>query len=92
MNMLIDYELCAHHHQPANLADKILMNGTVVGGSDLSINKMGVTNLASQKIFYFHPRYGINRESNINLSDEVVLRPDDNGIFTHYTDRMDLPE
>ena len=40
-NMVIDYCLCGHHHQPANIADRILMNGCLPGGSDLSINSMG---------------------------------------------------
>ena len=83
-DMIINYELVAHHHQPANLSDKILMNGSLVGGSDLSINKMGLTNLPSQKIFYFHHEKGINRESNLYLADAVKLEPDKNGIFTAY--------
>ena len=80
--MLIDYELCAHHHQPANLAGKIYMNGSMVGGSDLSIHKMGLTNIPSQKIFYFHHKFGINRESDLQLADPVKLTPDSAGIFT----------
>ncbi len=83
-NMLIHYELIAHHHQPASIADKVYLNGSMVGGSDLSINRMGLTNLPSQKLFYFHPKKGINRESNLYLSKPVVLEADVDGIYTHH--------
>jgi len=83
-NMMIHYELCAHHHQPASIADKVFLNGSMVGGSDLSINRMGLTNLPSQKLFYFHPEKGINRESNLYLAKPVVLEPDESGIYTAY--------
>lgn len=81
-NMIIDYEFVAHHHQAANIADKMIMNGSMIGGSDLSINKMGLTDIASQKIFYFHGKHGINRESNLRLSEKVKLIPDERGIYT----------
>jgi len=83
-NMIIDYELLGHYHQPSNISDMILMNGSLVGGSELSINKMGLSNPASQKIFYFHPVHGINRESNILLSNGSKLTMDENNIFTPY--------
>jgi len=83
-NMVINYELTAHFHQPCNLSDKVLMNGSLVGGDDLSINRMGLTNLPSQKLFYFDIIHGINRESNLYLADPVQLKPDSNGIFTAY--------
>ena len=82
-NMIIHYLLCGHHHQPAAIGDsKILLNGSVVGGSELSINKMGLTNLPSQKLFYFDKKHGINRETDLHLDDPVILTPDDSGIFT----------
>lgn len=81
-DMIIDYELIGHHHQAANVADKMIMNGSMVGGSDLSINKMGLTDVAVQKIFYFHIKHGINRESNLKLSEKPKLQPDERGIFT----------
>lgn len=82
-NMMIHYQLCGHHHQPANIGDsKILLNGSLVGGSELSINRIGLSNLPAQKIFYFDKNHGINRETNIHLSDPVVLKPDEHGIYT----------
>lgn len=85
-NMMIHYQLCGHHHQPANIGDsKILLNGSLVGGSELSINRIGLSNLPAQKIFYFDKKHGINRETNIHLADPVILDPDENGIYTAHT-------
>lgn len=84
-NMIIHYELCGHHHQASNLVDRIIMNGCLPGGSEYSINTMGLTSIPSQKIFYFHPSKGINRESNLYLDSAVKLEKDKNGIFTKYT-------
>lgn len=82
-NMMIHYTLAGHHHQPANIGDsKILLNGSLVGGSELSINKIGLSNLPAQKVFYFDPHHGINRETNLHLADPVILEPDEHGIYT----------
>ena len=82
--MIIHYYLGGHHHQSANITDKILMNGCFPGGSDLAINRMSINSIPSQKIFYFHPKYGINRESNLYLDEVVKLKADKNRIFTSY--------
>lgn len=82
-NMVVNYELVGHHHQPASIGDsKVLLNGSLVGGSELSINRMGLTNLPSQKLFYFDHTHGINRETNLHLADPVQLEADDAGIYT----------
>jgi len=82
-NMVVDCELVGHFHQPANIGDsKVLLNGSLVGGSELSINRMGLTNLPSQKLFYLDKNHGINRETNLHLADPVQLEADENGIFT----------
>jgi hypothetical protein len=80
--LIINYGLYGHHHQPVNIADKIIVNGCLPGGSELSINKMGLNSLPSQKIFYFHPKNGINRETNLYLENPVKLKADKNRIFT----------
>jgi hypothetical protein len=80
----IDVELVGHHHQPLNISDRIIMNGSLPGGSELSINSMGLTNEPSQKIFYFSQHFGINRETNLHLADKIILSPDDKGIYTSY--------
>jgi hypothetical protein len=82
--MLVHYYLGGHHHQSANITDKIIMNGCFPGGSDLAINRMAINSVPSQKIFYFHPRKGINRETNIYLDEPVKLKADSNGIFTSW--------
>ena len=81
-NMIIHYEMVAHHHTPAKLGDHIFMNGSYLGGSDLSINKMGLASLPSQKIFYFHKHYGANRESDLILESPTILKASEDGIYT----------
>ena len=80
--MKIHYKLGGHFHVPSNLGDETIVNGTMVGGSDLSINKMQMACLPSQKIFYFDRDHGIHRESNVYLAEPVVLEPDEHGIYT----------
>jgi len=84
-NMIIDYMLGGHFHTSATLHDNILLNGSMAGGSDLSINKMKTAELPSQKIFYFDQKHGIHRISNIRLASPVKLTPDKNGVYTAYT-------
>lgn len=83
-NMIINYELVGHHHQATNLSDRILINGCLPGGSDLSINRMTLSSHPSQTMFYFHPNKGINRESKLYLGDPVELKPDKHGIYTSH--------
>lgn len=82
--LIVDFELIGHHHTPANLGGKIYMNGCLPGGSDLSVNKLTVATRPSQKIFYFHPKNGINRETDLHLAQPIKLEPDNKGIYTAY--------
>lgn len=83
--LVVDFELIGHHHTPANLGGKIYMNGCLPGGSDLSVNKLTVATRPSQKIFYFHPKNGINRETDLHLAQPIKLKHDDKGIYTAYS-------
>jgi len=80
--MVFDYQISGHFHQPARLGDKIILNGSIVGGSAFSVNKMGLASAPSQKIFYFHGEKGINRESDLFLGEPISLSPDQDGIYT----------
>jgi len=84
-NMPIHLFLGGHFHSPANLNDETLLNGTMVGGSDLSVNKMRVASRASQKIFYQDRDNGLHRVSNIYLSEPPNLTADKHGIYTAHT-------
>jgi hypothetical protein len=81
---VINYECIGHHHQPANIKDSMLVNGSFPGPTDLSVNQMTQGTRPSQKIFYFDPNHGINRETNVYLADPVELVGDINGIYTAY--------
>ncbi|NIW53232.1 MAG: hypothetical protein GWN17_13655, partial [Candidatus Korarchaeota archaeon] len=43
--MRIHFMCSAHNHTPANIDGKIITNGSFVGGTDLSINKMSLASL-----------------------------------------------
>jgi len=81
-NRIIDYHCVGHFHVPANLADNIIINGNMVGGSDLSINKMHSSTLPSQTLFYHDPENGVNRMSYLYLDELSELTADSNGILT----------
>jgi len=81
----IDYGLYGHFHIQSNLGDMKLINGNLVGGTEYTISQLSVTSIPSQKIWYFHPEHGINREINVRLDERKILEPDEKGIFTPYT-------
>ncbi len=81
-NMIIHYQFVGHFHQPANITDQILINGSFPGGNEFSINQLGVATRPSQKLFYFDHDHGINRETNLYLNDQWELTADEDGIFT----------
>jgi DNA-binding transcriptional regulator YhcF (GntR family) len=86
--MRINFMCSAHNHTPANIDGKIIMNGSFVGGTDLSINRMSLASLPSQKIFYFDDEHGPNRETDIHLSHPLLhkrLDEDEQGIYTAWT-------
>jgi len=56
----------------------------MVGGDPLSINVMDRASRPSQKVFYFHKVHGVNRITNIYLSEVANLSPDKYGIYTSY--------
>jgi len=84
-NMPINFYLGGHFHSPASLDDETYINGTMVGGTDLTINKMRVASRPSQSIFYLDPKHGIHRYTNLYLSDTIKLKADSTGIYTAYT-------
>jgi hypothetical protein len=79
----IDFHIMGHYHQAGEInAGQILVNGSLPGGSNLSINRMGTSALPMQKIFYFSDKHGINRTTNLILSEFPDLKPDKNGFLT----------
>lgn len=84
-NMPIHYLLAGHIHQPANIDNGyIITNGSMMGGSDLSVNKMFLASAPSQKIFLFDKNHGVHRETNIYLDEMPQLTADCNNIYTSY--------
>ena len=82
----IDYSVSAHFHTAGSIGGRLLLNGSFVGGTDLSINKLSLASMPTQKIFYFHHKYGVNRETDLYLDDKMVLEPDETGrIISSYS-------
>jgi hypothetical protein len=83
--IIIDYFLRAHNHTSGILdGGKVINNGCVVGGSDLSINKMNVNSGAMQWAWYFHQKHGINRMTELHLDRKPKLEFNENNIATPY--------
>jgi len=83
-DMIINFLVVGHFHDEARFHN-VIVNGTMVGGSDLSINKMNISSVPSQKMFYFDKKWGINRESTLVLDRQPELKADNNGIFTAWS-------
>lgn len=91
-NRVMDYTCVGHFHQPGNLSDTIFINGTMVGGSSLSINKMACSGRPSQEMFYFDNNHGINRKSTIYLADRIEMIADNNGILTPISNGLEITQ
>ena len=83
-NLIINYYIQAHFHTSAELDEKKILCASMVGGDPLSINVMDRASRPSQKVFYFHKVHGVNRITNIYLSEVANLSPDKYGIYTSY--------
>jgi len=79
VNTVIDYYCVAHSHQPVNINNRIIVNGTLVGGSTLSINRLSSSSIPNQKMFYLHPKHGIHRETNLFLDEvkQIIIQEND---------------
>lgn len=73
LNILFDYYVVGHHHQDAKFGN-IIMNGCWPGGSELSLKVMEVGGLPSQKLFSFHPNFGITWSRDVLLVDPKKLK------------------
>jgi hypothetical protein len=51
---------------------------------------MQLSGMPSQKMFYFDKKYGINRESNLNLADRIDLKADRYGIYTPISNGLQI--
>lgn len=59
---LIHYWLLGHFHTQSQLvapAGEVLMNGSLIGGTENSINSMGKSDKPQQMLFGVHPEHGI---------------------------------
>jgi len=81
----ISYNITAHYHQATSIPlsrSRIIMNGSWVGGSPLSIDKMHTTDVPTQWCWRFHHKEGINNMNELRLREFKPLRPNKDGIFT----------
>jgi len=83
--MQISYNIMAHHHQAASIPlsrSRVIMNGSWVGGSPLSIDSMQTTDVPVQWCWRFHPVEGINNMNELRLREFEPLKEDENRIYT----------
>lgn len=87
----LNYALYAHHHQPAEIPvgfHGVLFNGTYVGGSELSVNKMILANPPTQKYFHVHEKKGITVKRDIILDYRTGIRVNQTGPIKTPTTRI----
>lgn len=84
LGMTLDYIHAGHHHNeaewPTNRVE-FLINGSWVGGSDLSVNKLFRTSRPTQNLFFLHGRRGVVASYRIHLDDWSEMHPDSKGIY-----------
>ena len=87
----LDYVHAGHHHNEADWPSnrvEFLLNGSWVGGSDLSVNKLFRTSRPTQNLFFCHPKRGIAATYHVQLEDVVELKPDARGIYRPKTESV----
>jgi len=80
----ISFIHAGHIHNEAKWSSnrvRFLINGSWVGGSDLSVNKMVRNSLPTQSLFFCHPRQGIAASYEIRLDDWTKMMTDSKGIY-----------
>lgn len=84
LGLTLDYIHAGHHHNEADWPSnrvEFLLNGSWVGGSDLSVNRLVRTSRATQNFFLLHPRRGMVANYRIQMSDWTELTPDERGVY-----------
>lgn len=86
LGALLDYVHAGHHHNEARWANnrmEFLVNGSWVGGSDLSIKKLLRVSRPVQNLFFCHPRRGVVSHYPIQLDVLPELSADERGIWSY---------
>jgi hypothetical protein len=78
-----DYVFIGHFHTDAEVPHAIL-NGSWVGGTEFTINKLTAVNRPIQRLFSFHPGKGLTHSYPVYLGKRPKLEQDKNGIYTPY--------
>lgn len=84
LGLSLDYVHAGHHHNEADWPSnrvEFFLNGSWVGGSDLSVNKLIRTSRPTQNLFFLHPRRGLVANYRIQLSDWEELEADEKGVY-----------
>ena len=91
--MNINYWHLAHHHRACRIDvpyGERLLNGTFVGGSELSVMKMKTLSQPKQLFFGFNEKRGITWRYDIQLDTMKQLGADHEGIYTPHNTTSDL--
>lgn len=75
-----------HHHNRASRElpnyGRWMINGSLVGGSPYSVDKMGTATAPSQTLLILHSDVGVVSEETLYVDKRVELKPDANGVYT----------
>ncbi len=84
LGVVLDYVHAGHHHNEARWANnrmEFLVNGSWVGGSDLSVRKLLRFSRPTQNLFFCHPKRGVVSHYPIQLDTLPKLSSDERGIW-----------
>ena len=75
-----------HHHVRASQElpnyGRWMINGSLVGGSPYSVDKMGTATAPSQTLLVLHSDVGVVSEETLYVDKRVELKPDEDGVYT----------
>lgn len=63
-----DFRVMGHFHQPSDLRKEVLMNGSLIGPNEYSLNKLKAAEPPCQKFFGLNEKYGISWQYDLNVS------------------------
>lgn len=84
LGQTFDYVHAGHHHTPGRVPwnqTEIVLNGSWVGGDDLSVRKLLRAVPPSQNFFFLHPRRGVVDHHLIQLDAPTKFIPGEDGIY-----------
>jgi len=76
LNQTIDYFVMGHFHVPSMIelsSAKVIINGSLIGGTEYSYEKIGVVGKPVQLLLGVHPEYGVTFKFDVQVPDQETF-------------------